>query len=84
VQGEDDPAVAKGKEGPFLGGAQRIVMHVGTPDVASGFARQGVVDRAGQHLGTERQQQLKDAVAEVIEIPASLAEETMKGAEVSV
>src|SRR5579864_8129507 len=57
-------------------------MHVGTPDVASGLARQGVVDGAGQHLGTKRQQHLKDAVAEVIEIPASLAEETMKGAEV--
>ena len=44
--------------------------------------RQGVVDRACQHLGTERRQKLKDAVAEVIEIPAGLAEETMKGGEV--
>jgi hypothetical protein len=82
MQGEDDPAVAEGKEGPFLSRAQRIVMHVGPPDVASGLARQGVVDSAGQHLGTERQQQLKDAVTEVIEIPAGPAEETMKGAEV--
>src|SRR5258708_5112907 len=41
VQGEDDPAAAKGKERPFLSGAQRIVMHVRTPDVASRLARQG-------------------------------------------
>jgi hypothetical protein len=57
-------------------------MHVSTPDVATGLTRQGVVDSPGQHLGTERQQKLKDAVAEVIEIPAGLAEKTMKGAEV--
>jgi hypothetical protein len=74
--------VAKGKEGLFRSGAQRIVMHVSPPDMATGLARQGVVDSPGQHLGTEGQQKLKDAMAEVIEIPAGLAEETMKGAEV--
>jgi hypothetical protein len=52
--------------------------------MATGLARQGVVDSAGQHLGTVRQQKLKDAVAELIEIPARLAEKTMKGAEVFV
>jgi hypothetical protein len=57
-------------------------MHVSPPDMSTGLARQGVIDRPGEHLGTEGQQQLKDAVAEVIEIPASVAEETMKGAEV--
>ena len=84
VQGEDDPAVAKGKHGPLLRGAERIVIHVGTPDMATGLARQSVVDSAGQDLGTVWQQKLKDAVAEFIEIPSGLAEKTMKGAEVFV
>jgi hypothetical protein len=52
--------------------------------MTTGLSRQGVVDSAGQHLGTVRQQKLKDAVAELIEIPAGLAEKTMKGAEVFV
>jgi hypothetical protein len=74
--------VAEGKERPFLSGAQRVVMHVGAPDMASGFACQGVIDGTGQDIGTERQQKLEDTVAEVIEIPAGLAEEAMKRAEV--
>ncbi|MGD0446849.1 MAG: hypothetical protein ABSA39_23175, partial [Edaphobacter sp.] len=36
------------------------------------------------YLGTVRQQKLKDAVADLIEIPAGLAEKTMKGGEVFV
>src|ERR1022692_1401962 len=55
-------------------------MHARAPDVASGLARQGVIDSANQHLGTERQQKLEDTVTEVIEVPAGLAEETMKRA----
>ena len=82
MQGEYDPTVAEGKERPLLSGAQRVVMHVSAPDMAPGFARQGVIDSAGQHIGTERQQKVEDAVAEVIEVPAGLAEETMKRAEV--
>src|SRR5271154_3186060 len=58
------------------------MMHACAPDVASGLARQGVIDGAGEDLGTERQQKLEDAVAEVIEVPAGLAEEAVKGAEV--
>src|SRR5271154_2371208 len=58
------------------------MMHACAPDVASGLARQGVIDGAGEDLGTERQQKLEDAVAEVIEIPAGLAEEAVKRAEV--
>jgi len=57
-------------------------MHARSPDVASGLAREGVIDSAGQHIGEERQQKLEDAVAEVIEVPAGLAEEAVKGAEV--
>jgi len=58
------------------------VVHSGTPDMAAGLARQGVIDGAGEKVGTERQQELEDAVAEVIEVPARLAEEAVKGAEV--
>ena len=84
VQGEDDPVVGKGKHGPLLRGAERILIHFGTPVIATRLSRQGVVDSAGQHLGTVRQQKLKDAVAELVEIPAGLAEKTMKRAEVFV
>jgi hypothetical protein len=41
-----------------------------------------VIDSADENLGTERQKKLEDAVAEVVEIPAGLAEGTMKRAEV--
>ena len=82
MQGENDPAVAEGKERVLLGGTQRVMVHARAPDVASGLAREGVIDCAGQHIGTERQQKLEDAVAEVIEVPAGLAEEAVKGAEV--
>jgi hypothetical protein len=50
--------------------------------MAPGLARQCVIDGAGEELGTERQQELEDAVAEVVEVPAGLAEETVKRAEV--
>jgi hypothetical protein len=55
-------------------------MHAGAPDMAARFARQGVIHRAGEDLRTARQQEAKDTVAEVIEIPAGLAEEPMKRA----
>jgi hypothetical protein len=78
LQREDHPTVAEGKERPFRSGAQRVVMHVGTPDMAPRFARQSIVDSTGEGLGTEWQQKLEDAVAEVIEVPAGLAEEAVK------
>lgn len=65
-------------------GSGRILIHVDTPDRTTELSRQGVVDSAGQQLETVRQQKSKDAVAELIEIPAGLAEETMKGAKVFV
>jgi len=46
--------VAEGEEGPFLGGAQGIVVHASAPDVAPGFAGQGVIDRSDQDLCTKR------------------------------
>ena len=82
MQRENDPAMAEGKDGPFLGGTERVVVHARAPDVAPGLARQGVVDGAGQHLGAERQQELEDAVAEVIKVPLGLAEEAVKRTEV--
>ena len=82
MQGENDPAMAEGKEGPFLGRAKRVVVHARAPDMAPGLARQCVIDGAGEDLGTERQQELEDALAEVVEVPAGLAEETVKRAEV--
>src|SRR5882724_6603871 len=82
LQGEDNPAMAEGKDGPLLSRTERIVMHARSPDVASGLAREGVIDSTGQHLGAERQQKPEDAVAEIVEVPAGLAEEAVKGAEV--
>jgi hypothetical protein len=70
LQGENDPAMAEGKDGPFLGRTERVVVHAGAPDMASRLARQSVIDSAGEDFGTERQQELEDAVAEVIEVPA--------------
>src|SRR5260370_16795062 len=57
-------------------------MQDGGTDRAGRVARQGVRHGAGEDLGTERQQEEKDAVAEVIQTPAGLAEEPMKRAEV--
>jgi len=82
MQRENNPAMAEGKEGPFLSGAKRVMVHARSPDVAAGLAREGVIDSAGQDIGTERQQKLEDAVAEIIEVPAGLTEEAVKGAEV--
>ena len=62
VQREDNPTVAEGKEGPLLSGTQRVVMHAGAPDVASGFARQSVVNGADEDFGTKGEQKLEDAV----------------------
>jgi len=72
--------VAEGEEGPFLGGAERIVVHAGSPDMSAGFAGQGIIDGADQNLRTKRQQQLEHAAAQVIEVPAGLAEEAMERA----
>src|SRR5438477_6961176 len=55
------------------------MMHTCAPDVAPGLAREGIVDSAGQNLGTERQQKLENAVPEVVKVPAGLTEETVKG-----
>jgi hypothetical protein len=54
VQGEDHPVVAESKEGTALGGAQWVMVHTRTPDVASGLAGQSVIDGADQNLGTKR------------------------------
>jgi hypothetical protein len=46
--------------------------------MASRFARHSIVHSASEDLGTEGQQKLEDAAAEVIEVPAGLAEEAVK------
>jgi len=74
--------MAEGEDRPFLCGTERVVVHARAPDVAPGLARAGVVDGARQHLGAERQQELEDAVAEVIQVPSGLAEEAVKRTEV--
>ena len=84
MQGENDPAMAEAeKKGVFPG--WNAAGHGACPRPRCGVltcARQRVVDSASEPLGTERQQKLEDAVAEVIEVPAGLAEEAVKGAEV--
>src|SRR5882724_1090094 len=80
LQSENHPAMAEGEDGPLLSRAQWVVMHAGAPDVASGLTRQGVIDGCDQDFRTERQQKLEDAVTEIIEIPAGLTEEAVKGA----
>ena len=55
-------------------------MHAGAPDVAAGFTSQGVIDGTEKNLITKRQQQLEDTAAQIVEIPAGLAEEAMEGA----
>jgi hypothetical protein len=72
--------VAEGEEGALLGGAEGVVMHAGAPDVATGFTGQGVIDGADQDLGTKGQQQLEDTMAQIVEVPAGLAKEAVKGA----
>jgi hypothetical protein len=71
--------MAEREDGPLPGGTQRIMMHAGTPDVASGLTRESVIDRCGQHFRTERQQKLEDTVTESIKVPAGLTEEAVKG-----
>src|SRR5580704_11216265 len=44
MQRENDPAMAEGKEGPFLGRTQRVVVHARAPDMASRLVRQCVID----------------------------------------
>jgi len=72
--------VAEGEEGALLGGAQGIVVHAGAPDVATGLAGQSVIDSAQQLRVTEGQQKLKDGLTQLVQVPAGLAEEAMKGA----
>ena len=45
-----------------------------------GFAGQSVVDGSDQNLSAKRQQQLEDTVAQIIKVPAGLAEEAMERA----
>ena len=78
---ESSPASGSSCIGQFCG-TERVVVHARAPDVAPGLARAGVVDGARQHLGAERQQELEDAVAEVIQVPSGLAEEAVKRTEV--
>ena len=59
-------------------------MHAGAPDMATGLAGQSVIDGADQELGAEGEQEVEDAVAQIIEIPAGLAKEAVKGAVVFV
>jgi hypothetical protein len=82
MQRENDPAVAEGEDGPLLRGTQRVMMHTCSPDMASGLARQGVIDSTDENLRTERQQKPEDAVTEMVKVPAGLTEEAVKGAEV--
>src|SRR5260370_37103754 len=56
------------------------MVHVGAPDVATGLARQGVIDRTEQDRGAEGQQQVEHAMPQRIQVPTSLAEEAVKGA----
>jgi hypothetical protein len=46
--------LAAGEEGALGCGAQGIVVHAGTPDVAPGFAGQGIVDGGDQDLIAKR------------------------------
>jgi len=54
-------------------------VHAGAPDVSPGFTGQSIVDGTDQNRWTKRQQQLEDAAAQIVEIPAGLAEEAMEG-----
>src|SRR6266702_4215560 len=56
------------------------MVHVGAPDVATGLASQGVIDRTEQGRGAEGQQQVEHATPQRIQVPTSLAEEAVKGA----
>ena len=56
------------------------MVHAGAPDVPAGFTSQGVIDGTEKSLITKRQQQLEDTAAQIVEIPAGLAEEAMEGA----
>jgi hypothetical protein len=80
LQREDHEVVAEGEEGALLGGAQGIVVHAGAPDVATGLAGQSVVDSAQQLRLTEGQQKFENALTQLVQVPAGLAKEAMKGA----
>jgi len=58
------------------------MVHSSTPDVAAGLAGEGVIDGSDQDGTTEGQEQIKDTAAEIIEVPARLTEEAMKGTKV--
>ena len=59
-------------------------MHAGAPDVATRLASQSVINGADQDLGTEGEQEVEDTVAQIVELPAGLAEEAVKRAVVFV
>ena len=44
----------KAKQGRFWGGTQGIMVQAGAPDVASGFAGEGIIDGSDQDLRTKR------------------------------
>jgi len=79
-QGENHPVVAEGEEGASLGGRQGVMVHAGAPDVATGLARRSVIHGAHQDLWTERQPQVENTVAQIVQAPTGLAEEAVKGA----
>jgi hypothetical protein len=79
LQRKDHEVVTKGEERALLCGAQGVVVHASAPDVAPGFTGQGIIDGADQNLCTKRQQQLENAVAQIVEIPAGLAEKAVEG-----
>ena len=59
-------------------------MHAGAPDVATGLTGQGVIGGSDQDLGAEGEQEAEDTVAQIVELPAGLAEEAVKRAVVFV
>jgi len=65
-----------------MGGAERIVVHGGAPDVAAGLAGKGVIDGAGQDGIAEGQEQVKDTAAQIVKVPAGLTKEAVKGTKV--
>src|SRR5450432_2357608 len=82
MQGENDPAMAEGEGRQLLRGTQRVMMHTRSPDMATGLARQGVIDSTDENLRAEGQQKPEDTVTELVKVPAGLTEEAVEGAEV--
>src|SRR4029078_3270294 len=84
-QGQDDPVVPPGKDLDLLAGTERIVMHARPKRAEPTLAAQGVV--AGQHqrpVGTEvLHQQAGEDVAEAVEGPGVVGEETVEAGPVA-